>query len=426
VVDSPMSLRVAQEDGAAIEYRPAPLAPRSPLVAPPERFSAARMAADIAFLAGPAMAGRGLGTAELERAADWIATQFAAAGLQPGGDDGGWYQTWDAPVEHLDRTIGLSNVVGILPGSDPRLTGESLVIGAHYDHFGRGEHAEHAADRGQIHPGADDNASGVAVLLELARALQGRPMPRTLVFAAFTGEESGRLGSRHYVRHAGLPAERAIAMLNLDTVGRLGERPLLILGTGTADEWPHIFRGAGYVTGIPVQAVADDIGSGDQTSFIEAGVPAVQFFAGIHEDIHRPGDTADKIDTEGLVRVARVLHEAVQYLGGRQEPLAGTRTGSAGDTAATPREKRRVSFGTVPDFSWDGQGVRLEDVRPGTPAAKAGLRPGDIIVEVNEAAVTDMRNYSNALRQLAPGDEIRVSFNRDGTVQRIVTRVIER
>jgi membrane-associated protease RseP (regulator of RpoE activity) len=215
-------------------------------------------------------------------------------------------------------------------------------------------------------------------------------------------------------------------MLNLDTVGRLGDRPLLILGTGTADEWPHIFRGAGYVTGVPVQPVADDIGSGDQTSFIEAGVPAVQLFAGIHEDIHRPGDMPDKIDREGLVRVARVLHETVQYLGGRQEPLAGTRAGGAGDTAAAPGEKRRVSFGTVPDFSWNGQGVRLEDVRPGTPAAQAGLRAGDIIVEVNEAAVTDMRSYSSALRQLSPGDEIRVRFSRDGSEQRVVTRVTER
>jgi aminopeptidase N len=426
VVGSPMSICVAQQDGAVIDYRPAPTAPRSPLVAPPERFSAARMAADIDFLASPAMAGRGLGTAELGRAADWIASQFAAAGLQPGGDDGGWYQAWEAPVEQLGRNITLRNVVGILPGSDPLLAGESLVIGAHYDHFGRGEHAEHAAHRRQVHPGADDNASGIAVMLELARALEGKPLPRTLVFAAFTGEESGRLGSRHYVRHAGLPAERAIAMLNLDTVGRLGERPLLILGTGTADAWPHIFRGAGYVTGVPVQAVADDIGSGDQTSFIEAGVPAVQLFAGVHEDIHRPGDTPDKIDSEGLVRVARVLHETVQYLGGRREPLASTRTGSASDTAATTGEKRRVSFGTVPDFSWDGQGVRLEDVRPGTPAAQAGLRAGDIIVEVNEAAVTDMRSYSNALRQLSPGDEIRVRFSRDSSEQRIVTRVTER
>ena len=427
VAGSPMSVSVSQADGTVIDYRPAMPEPRRALVSPKERFSAMRMATDIDYLAGADMAGRGLDTPELERAADFIAGRFETTGLQPGGDDGGWFQTWQQPVDQLGRNVTLKNVIGILPGSDPKHAGESLVIGAHYDHFGRGEYADHNAGRGRTHPGADDNASGIAVMLELARSLRGKPRPRTLVFVAFTAEETGRLGSRHYVRHAGAyPAEKAIAMLNLDTVGRLGDRPLVLFGTGTADEWAHIFRGAGYVTGVPLKTVADDFGSSDQTSFIEAGVPAVQFFSGNHEDIHRPGDTPDRIDHDGLLSVAKVLYEAVQYLAERPGALGSTVSGSQQQVAGDMQQKRRVSLGTVPDFTWRGEGVRLDDVRPGTPAEQAGLKKGDIILRVNGAPVGDMRQYAGALRKLSPGDEIRVDFSRDGVEQSLVTRVTRR
>ncbi|MCO6412462.1 MAG: M20/M25/M40 family metallo-hydrolase [Thiogranum sp.] len=424
VVNSPMSIRVAQGDGASVEVEPARLAPRQALVAPQETFSAARMKEHIAFFAASEMAGRGLGTAQLQRAADYIARQFMEAGLQPGGDDGGWYQAWEQPVEALGRSVTLNNVIGVLPGSDPQFAGESLVIGAHYDHLGHGESTGRREDRGRIHPGADDNASGVAVMLELARALQGEALPRTLVFVAFTGEEYDRLGSRHYVsKAADYPVGKTIAMLNLDTVGRLGDKPLILFGTGSAEEWAHIFRGAGYVTGVPVQTVADDFGSSDQTSFIQAGVPAVQFFSGAHADFHRPGDTIDKIDGDGLVKVANVAREVTQYLAERPQPL---NISIAGAAPARAPGTRRVSFGTVPDFTWSGDGVRLDDVRADTPAALAGLRKGDIITSVNETPVRTMRDYSEALKQLQPGDEIRVGFTRDGAALTATARVTER
>ena len=264
-------------------------------------------------------------------------------------------------------------------------------------------------------------------MLELARVLEGKPRPRTLVFVAFTAEETGRLGSRHYVRHAGdYPVDRVIAMLNLDTVGRLGDRALVLFGTGTADEWVHIFRGAGYVTGVPIRTVADDFGSSDQTSFIEAGVPAVQFFGGAHEDIHRPGDTPDRIDHDGLVSVAKVLYEATEYLSARPDPLGSALSGSKQAAPAGTRTTRRVSLGTVPDFTWSGHGVRLDAVRPDTPAERAGLKKGDIILRVNGTPVGDMRQYAGALKQLSPGDEIRVDFSRDGTEQHLLTHVTNR
>ncbi|MGB5180345.1 MAG: M20/M25/M40 family metallo-hydrolase [Gammaproteobacteria bacterium] len=427
VVDSPLSVRVQQDDGTAVSFNPASLAPRKALVAPVEQFSVARMQQDIAFLADASLAGRGLGTPQLDRVADYIAQQFKTAGLQPGGDNGSYYQAWQQPVAALGANVAMKNVIAVLPGSDPRYQGQSLVIAAHYDHMGRGEVNGRREDRGLIHPGADDNASGIAVMLELARSLKGKPLPRTLVFVAFTGEETGLLGSRHYVRHTeAYPIDAVIGMLNLDTVGRLGDRPLILLGSGSANEWVHIFRGAGYSTGIPVKAVADDFGSGDQTAFIEAGIPAVQFFSGSHEDFHRPGDTAEKLDYDGLARVARVLNETVRYLGEHPEPLHSTLAGTRSTVAPPPSATRRVSFGTVPDFSYSGNGVRLDDVRDGTPAERAGLREGDIIIAVNEIAVNDMRTYAQALKQLDPGDEIHVRYLRDGVENTLTTRVTER
>jgi len=426
VLGSPMALRLVQGDDAEA---PARLAPRQPLAAAAERCSPARLQRDVEMLAAGAMAGRGLGSPELERAADYIAAQFRAAGLQPGGDAGhSWFQAWQQHVDALDDTVTLRNVIGILPGSDARLAGESLVIGAHYDHFGRGVYADHAEGRGKLHPGADDNASGVAVMLELARVLARQPQPRSVVFVAFSGEETGWLGSRHYVRNAGpFPPGKTIAMLNLDTVGRLGEHPVTLFGSGSAEEWVHIFRGASYVTGVEVKAVAEDFGSSDQTSFLEAGVPAVQLFGTPHADIHRPGDTLDKIDVEGLVKVTALASEAAVYLAQRPQALGSTLGGGEAQSpqAAAPG-KRRVSLGTVPDFAFGGPGVRLDDVRSGSPAAQAGLQAGDVIIAVNEAAVRDMRDYAAALKQLAPGDEIRVRFRRAGAEQTVTTRVVER
>jgi hypothetical protein len=404
------------------------LAPRVPLVEAPPEFSAERMQRDIAVLADVSMEGRGLGTPALDRAARYVADRMHEAGLRPGGDAGTWLQTWQTQLPETGESITLHNVVGVLPGTDPGRTGESLVIGAHYDHLGRGERGGRADDRGLVHPGADDNASGVSVMLELARALAGRPQPRSIVFVAFTGEETGRLGSQHFVQNAGAyPVDRMIAMVNLDTVGRLGARPLLALGSGSADEWVHILRGAGYVTGVEVKAVADDIGSSDQTSFIEAGVPAVQLFAGAHADFHRPGDTADRIDAAGLVKTAQVLKEVATYLAQRPEALNSTlgakqRIHASGSTPAP----RRVSLGIVPDYAGGGEGVRIDEVRAGTPAAQAGLQAGDAITALNGTTVGDLRDYTRVLRELAPGDAVEIVFMRDGAEHRVGASVVER
>jgi len=430
VVHSPLSVTVVQDDGVPVTPGSAQLAPRTPLVAPAVEFSVQRMQRDIARLAAASMEGRGLGTPALDSAADYIAEQMQAAGLQPGANDGkSWQQTWQAQAPDRGREVVMRNIIGVLPGSDPARAGESLVIGAHYDHLGYGESGGRAEDRGTIHPGADDNASGVAVLLELARALAGKPQPRSVVFVAFTGEESGRLGSRHYIESATrYPVDGMIAMVNLDSVGRLGARPLLALGSGTAQEWVHILRGAGYVTGVQVTALADDIGSSDQTSFIEAGVPAVQLFSGVHEDFHRPGDTADKIDAAGLEKTAQVLKELAIYLAGRPEALNAAAGMAQRSLAAAPstQGERRVSLGIVPDYAAGADGVQVAEVRAQTPAARAGLRAGDIITGLNDMPVHNLRGYTQVLKELAPGDAVNILFMRGAREHRVTARVAER
>jgi len=428
VVQSPLSIALVQETGVMSADREMRLAPRTPLAPAPSVFSTSRLQTDLGVLAAPAMRGRGLGTPELDEAATYIAERFREAGLQPGGDGGTFLQSWKERVSQLDGTVTLHNVIAVLPGTDPQRAGESLVIGAHYDHLGLGEYGGLSEDRGQVHPGADDNASGVAVLLELARTLAGRPHPRSIVFLAFTGEEAARLGSRHYIGNTGAyPVNRMIAMVNLDTVGRLGERPLTVLATGTAEEWVPILQGAGYVTGVPIKTMADDIGSGDQTSFIAAGVPAVQFFSGAHADYHRPGDTLDKLDTAGMVKVAQVLKETVDYLADRPQPLTATEGTTVPSAAAAENASaRRVSLGTTPDYTWNGAGVRLDGVRAGTPAAQAGLQAGDIIVGVNGAPIDNLRGYAQALKQLQPGEEMFIRYLRNGEEKRTNARVTAR
>ena len=277
-----------------------------------------------------------------------------------------------------------------------------------------------------MHAGADDNASGVAVMLEVAELLAGQMDPgRSVVFVAFSAEECGTHGSRHYVKAMKqFPAREALAMINLDSVGRLEGRKLTVLGTGSATEWVHINRGIGFTTGVESTSVADDMGSSDQRSFLEIGVPAVQLFSGMHADYHRPSDTADKIDVDGMVKVATFLREAVVYLSGREEPMTSTLAVSQGGdnvSAQGPRRPaagarsgstRRVSLGTMPDFNYTGPGVRIESVLPGTPALKAGLQPGDYLLAIDGVDVLDMKGYSDELKKRKPGDTIEMRIRR--------------
>jgi aminopeptidase N len=406
---------------------PLKLEARRALAELPPAFDRERMMDDVQRLSDLRLAGRGLGTPGLDEAAHYIAEQFRAAGLEPARDATSYLQTWQARAGQPVRDMTLRNVVGVIRGSDPQRRHELIVIGAHYDHLGLGWPDVRAGNTGKVHPGADDNASGVAVLLELARVLaSGAPPARSIVFVAFTGEEADRLGSRHYVQSLRTDSgAKVIGMLNLDTVGRLADGPLYAIGTSSAREWPHILRGAGFVSGVRVEAVAEQLESSDQVSFADAGVPAVQLFSGAHGDYHRPTDTPDKVSAEGLVKVAAVTREAIDYLAGEQGRLtaAGTQAPTSG---ADQRQARRAALGTVPDFAYAGPGVRLSGVNSGSPAEAAGLRAGDILTAVNQRAVNSLKEYAEVLRGLAPGDAVQIEFLRDGAARTVDARVVAR
>lgn len=428
VVDSPLTVLLPDVDGKARKVEMGKLAAQEPLALLPTVFQKETMIETVRYLSDKERAGRGFGTPGLDKAADHIAQQFKLAGLLPAGDQGAtWFQTWeDSGGEPLRKAV-MKNVIGIIPGKNPAMQGQSVVVGAHYDHLGLGWPEAQEGRKGKIYPGADDNASGVAVLIELARVLAKAPQPdRTIVFIAFSGEEAGKRGSKQYVAHEKkYPADKCIGMVNLDTVGRLGKGKLLVLGAGSAKEWVHIFRGAGFVTGVEIETISEELDSSDQKSFQEKGVPAVQLFTGPHPDYHRATDTSDKIDADGLVKVASVAKEAVEYLANREGPLTASGKAPVAAKASTKTE-RNVSLGTVPDFAYQGRGFRLAGVMPGSPAEAAGMNEGDVIIKINTVPISGLKDFSDILKTLKPEDRVSILFIRAGREMTVEAVVKER
>jgi hypothetical protein len=411
---------------------------RKALAELPPVFSQKALLDHVAWLSAPEREGRGVGTKGLEAAADYIAAAFKSYGLQPGGDGGTYFQPFPSPKTPSGAPVTLRNVIGVLPGSKAEWAGQSALLTAHYDHLGLGWPDVHKGDEGKLHPGADDNASGVAVMLELAKALASGEKPqRTIAFVAFAGEESGLLGSKHYVEHPAFALDRTIGVINLDTVGRLFDKKVSVIATGTATEWQHIFRGAGFVTGVEGRMIPDALESSDQKSFIDKGVPAVQIFTDPHPDYHRPGDTADKVDGPGLVKIATFVKEGIVYLGERDQPLTNTIASTKGAApaagaataaapAGAPASGRRVSFGTMPDFAFAGPGVKVAAVTPGSPAEKAGVKEGDVLLKVAGQDVGNLQGFSAILRGLTPGQAVKVVLSRGGQEQTVEVTVAER
>jgi aminopeptidase N len=380
-----------------------------------------RMLETVRYLAGPELKGRGAGTPELDKAAAYIVERFEVLGLMPGGDRGGWYQEWTDP----ELKVTMRNVVGFLPGRDPLRARESVVIGAHYDHLGM--RPSRPGEPPLIYPGADDNASGVAVLLELASRLPlAENVERAVVFVAFSGEEEGRKGSQHYVRNERqFPLSKCIAMINLDTVGRLGKGNLIVLGAASAKEWADIFVKAGKSAKIGIAPTTQDLDSSDQMSFLNAGVPAVQLFTGPNLDYHRPTDTADKIDAEGLGKVAEVARSAALYLAIKPKPLTPTGT-ALRPVENAPNSERKVAIGIIPDFTYNESGVRVGGLAPGSPAEAAGLHQGDVIVRAGTMPVATLKDLSDVLKSSRPGEILPVVYLRNGRKTEVSIEVREK
>ncbi len=377
-------------------------------------FDGARMLGVVKTLSGEAYEGRGVGTAGLEKSAAYISEIFETAGLKPGGDAGTYFQTFTVKGPDA-KSVQVRNVVGVLPGNKPELAGQSVVLSAHYDHLGHGWPGGRDTFKGQIHPGADDNASGVAVMLEMAHSLARSAPDRTIIFLASTAEEAGLLGARHYVKTAKTyPADKIFANVNLDTVGRAGDK-IMIFGGSSAREWPFIFMGTTATTGIQTTLVRQEINASDHTAFLEANIPAIHIFGTATTDYHRPGDKAQTIDQDSLMRVATLTKEVVAYLATRQDPMTNQIKPANGQAAPTrPTTGRRVSTGMMPDFAHAGEGVKVKMVSDGSAGAKAGLQEGDIITRFGGQPVKDLRAYSGELKKYSPGDKVEIVVERAG------------
>jgi len=415
-INSPLTQMVSSPKKAGSMVAQAKLPTRTALAELAPVFSEQALLQHIKVLADDKMKGRGFGSPELEQAANYISHLFEAAGLEPGADDGSYFQTWEANGGEPSQPATLKNVIGYIPGTNGEWSDQSVVVSAHYDHLGLGWPDSRSGEKGKIHNGADDNASGVAVLIELAKLLASDGQPqRNIVFVAFTAEEAGRVGSKYYVEHyQRFPAKKAIGVLNLDTVGRLNNQKIFILGGSSAREWVHIFRGIGFVTGIEHQMVDQELDASDQVSFIEKGVPGVQIFTGPNFDYHRPSDDVEKIDAAGLVKVATVTREAVNYLAERAEPLTPPNVSQPASGHPGQSGTRRVSLGTMPDFGFSGDGVRVAAVTPDSPASQAGIQKDDVLKQIGDMAVHQLRDLSEALKQHQPGDKVKVVFERGG------------
>jgi len=400
---------------------------REPLVTLAPIFSEQRMMDHITYLASDELKGRGLGTPELDSAANYIAGKFKEYGLDPLGDS--YFQQFSHNFPDKGE-IQMENVVAIIRGTDERLKDSPVIISAHYDHLGLGWPDVHKGDEGKIHPGADDNASGVSILLELARSMVKTIQPkRTIIFVAFTGEEAGLIGSRYFVSQGkNYSPGTIIADVNLDTDGSLFDKNLMVLNGNSAKEWKFVFMGTEYTTGIKSDVVQQELDASDQVAFIEKGIPAVQLFTGATENYHKPSDTFDKIDGKGLVKVATVAKEVVEYLADRDTPFefTGKMPATGPPVAEKPKTNRRASTGSIPDFAYTGEGVKIASVIEGSTGEKAGLLAGDIITSVNGEPVKKLMEYSDALKKFQPGDTIELGILREGKAKVIPVTLGER
>jgi aminopeptidase YwaD len=315
-----------------------------------------------------------------------------------------------------------ANVVGLLQGSDASRSSQSVIIGAHFDHLGYGGEGSGSMtpDRHEIHNGADDNASGTAGLLELAEACAAHreKFPRSLLFIAFSGEEIGTLGSAYYVDHASLPLDSAMAMVNLDMIGRLKDNTLTLNGTGTSPVWDPLIKklntGDDGKERFTLKIVADGFGPSDHASFYRKDMPVLFFFTGTHEDYHKPSDDWDKLNYEGQQQVVSFAYDVVADLAERPDRPEFRKTQSAGPMAGGGGFT--VTLGVIPDYAWTGEGMKIDGVRGNGPAEKAGLQAGDVIVSLAGKKVMNIYDYMGVLGELKPGQEVTVSVNRAGEV----------
>ena len=394
----------------------------------------------VEVLASDKFEGRRAGEPGAVLAGNYVAEQFRKVGLMPGFTGNGKpdfkqpFSYTPVPDPHsapVDPTAGSQeknafNVIAILPGHDPVLKNEAIVIGAHYDHLGHGGSGSLAANSAEIHHGADDNASGTAAVIELAREFaREKSNKRTIIFIAFSGEEDGVFGSKYYVNNPVFPLDKTIAMLNLDMVGRLNENKLNVGGIGTAEEWKRLVEaknprvatdtskeGTVSMTLTPtfkLQLNEDGFGPSDHSSFYGKQIPVLFFFTGTHLDYHKPSDTAEKINYRGLDQILEYVHEiawTVDKLSKRLTYAVAKSSNTGGRTTFS------ISLGTIPSYADSTDGMELDGVRDGSPAAKAGLKKGDKVIRLAGKEVKNVYDYTDAMSGMKPDIEYEIMVKR--------------
>jgi hypothetical protein len=369
-----------------------------------------RIKEDVAFLADDKLEGRQTGTEGEVKAAEYIKDRFKNLGLAPKGTDGFFqpftFKPKTNPHEEVkfdangDGTITGRNVVGFLDNKAEN----TIIIGAHFDHLGYGgDGSLHRGDKA-IHNGADDNASGVAVMLNLISKLKETNTNNNYLFMAFSGEEMGLLGSNYFVKNPTIDTKAVSYMINMDMVGRLKDSSLAVYGTGTSPIFKQTLKS--HNDNFKLIQKESGVGPSDHTSFYLADIPVLHFFTGQHSDYHKPSDDIETLNYEGMELVSNYIFNIISDLNDNGK-LAFRKTKSEREQV-----RFKVGLGVIPDYMYDGKGMRVDGVSEDKPAIKAGIKKGDIVIQLGETKVTDMMSYMKALSVFKEGDKTTVVVKR--------------
>ena len=362
---------------------------------------------DVAYLSSDLLEGRGTGTVGEEKAAIYIASRFEELGLEAKGVDS-WYQAFDfrytssphAAANSGERIHG-KNVIAYIDNQAEN----TIVFGAHYDHLGYGGHGSLHAGDDAIHNGADDNASGVAGIIEVARQLkESTLLNNNYLFIGFSGEEYGLYGSKYFIDNATIPEERISCMFNLDMVGRLDkDKKLVINGVGTSPAWKKVMDRLEGQTTLDVKTTDSGLGPSDHSSFYLADIPAIHFFTGQHTDYHKPGDDSQKVNYEGIQLIADYIVGMVRELDASERPKF-TKTV---DKQTRTVSSFKVTLGIMPDYVHEGSGVKIDAVLDERPAKESGMEGGDILVKLGDLEIEDIYAYMEALSKFEKGQTVK-------------------
>ena len=391
------------------------------------------IAANVAFLASDSLGGRKTCQPGNAAAAAYLARELQRTGARPAGDSSGYLQHWTTGNTSGTREAGIANcatmnVVAVFPGRGA-LAGQYVIAGAHFDHLGTGRFGSLAGDSGQVHNGADDNASGTAAVLELARltardrALRDNRPRRAVILALWSGEEEGSLGSAWYASHLGMPKDSVTAYLNFDMVGRMQNGRLIAKGSLTATEWPALLDSVNATARLDLHPSGDGWGPSDHASFYAQKIPVLHFFTDLHSDYHRPSDDTPLINADGIVQVADFAMALVRRLDRMPGRLTFVDVPPPAPPAAAQSGRPRPSLGTIPDMSSEPGGVLLSGVRPGSAADSAGMRQGDILVGIGADSIGNLNDFQNALMSHAAGDTVEVRYKRGNELIRRTVRL---